>query len=266
MSWLRDHFYTFVFPAMVSAGISDRGLPPMDVKAAESAPQNLPPELRKLWTLCHDLGVSWSDSIIEGGAGSSAFRASAKLHGAILRSTLASSVTAMRAEKCSKLFLAGRDVWALAVLAERKGVPYVFLPQISRSVASSDEVRTFLMEHGITGQELLIDTGFAGSIPMHLSICLGVQVPFRLMSQSPVSTFDFFARFSKRTKKGLESRPKQVFPNRKNARAEALETEYLAKYWQTGRIENGQVTQRLSTRDQIRGAAILTSRLWRGKD
>ncbi len=272
MSWLRDHFHTFVFPAFLAAEklasgfLAPRGDmgPPFDVKPAQSAPSDLPLELRKLWTLCKEHAVPWTDDTREGGFGSSFFRQSAQVHGKILRNTLTSAVVSMRAEDCSKLLFAGRDVWTLAVLAERRGVPYVFIPEVSRRVADDPAVVELLSRYDIHGDELLIDTGFSGSIPKALRRQTGKSFQFRLMSQAtqPKPWPKMFSPYKRAAK--AEVHPQQIFPNRKAARSEALETEYLAKYWKTGTVLNGQVVQYLSSQAHIQSAALLTSQLWRG--
>jgi hypothetical protein len=279
MSWIRDHFHRFVFPAMMVAGRDTKDIgPPMDVVPSASAPQNWPTELRK--------DVPWSSDVKEGGLGSSAYRQSAKIHHTILRNTLSSAVVAMKEEKCSKLLFAGRDVWVLAVLAERKGIPYIFIPEISRRVAGYQaSLLKLLEERGVTGDELLIDTGFAGSIPRAMSYAMGKHMTFRLMSQSEIMWAPCKLG-TKRVRKDFV--PQQLFPNRKAARSEALETEYLAKYWKTGTvvpITTGfvppqpehldvsiefmkkcpqRVVQFFSERATIQRAAIVTSMLYRG--
>jgi len=59
-------------------------------------------------------------------------------------------------------------------------------------------------------------------------------------------------------------RPNQLFPQRKKARNEALDTEYLPKYFKSGLIKDGEVKQFLSEPQEIVLAAILTSDIWRG--
>lgn len=246
MSWLRDHFYQFVFPAMMAAEQPvDHMGDPLDVMVSPSAPANYPTELRKLWTLCKALGVPWSTDVREDGTGSSLYRTTAQIHHRILRNTMDSLVSTMKSEGCPRLLLPGRDVWTLAVLAERRGIPYVFLPEVSRRVAESKGIKDFLHSHGVTGNELVVDTGYAGSVPKAFSRAFGHPVKFRLMSQNDDTAHLGFAPEwwlfpwkkpgrSLQPRSGIESRPNQVFPNRKRARAEVLETEYLAKYWKTG--------------------------------
>lgn len=277
MSWLRDHFHDFVFPAFVASTpgeiVSTEKIgAPFDVKASASAPEHFPTELKKLWTLCKEYNVTWSDSPKEfGGFGTSFARKSSKIHGTILRNTLQSAVVSMKAEKCSKLLLAGRDVWILAVIAEKRSVPYEFIPQISRMACADKNILSkFLKERGIVGDELLVDTGFMGSIAVAISAALELPMKFRLMSQnakiyswSYASTAPGDMPVEVMKDKRIIF-PNMLFPNRKKARSEALETEYLAKYWRTGTIRDGRIVQALSLREDIQRAARLTSNVWRG--
>lgn len=295
MSWLRDQFHTFIFPAFLASEKKSSEIgPPVDVKASPSAPDKLPTELRKLWTLCQDFKVEWSYDVRElnSWGGSSKYRESARIHHSILRATLDSAMCSMRAEGCNKLFLGGRDVWTFAVMCERRKIPYMFIPELSRHVTSKAEVRPFLESRGFTGHELFLDTGFAGSIPRNLAKWFeGIQFKFRLMSQHDKAPFHLKAAsepvgflvdgdVSKgEPTKGIPvsdevfgqkltnqmKRPNQLFPNRKKARDEALETEYLAKFWKTGTFDNeNKVVQYFSDKKSIQRAALLTSMLWRG--
>lgn len=228
MSWLRDHFYKFVFPAFEAATKQTTEIgQPFDVKASKHAPERLPAELRKLWTLCQDHQIEWSYDVREVNyfGGSSKYRESAKLHQNVLRATLDSAMSALRGERCDRLFLGGRDVWTFAVLCEKRRIPYMFVPELSRSVAQDLKVKPFLEAKGFKGTELFLDTGFSGSIPRSLAAHFERPFKFRLMSQSGGS-----GPRGDRPK----LRPNQLFPNRKLARDEALETEYLAKYWRAG--------------------------------
>lgn len=186
MSWLRDHFYSFVFPAFLASGkdVGEIG-EPFDVRASPHAPKRLPAELQKLWTLCKEHGVPWSWDVRESSSGSSKYREMARVHHQVMRDTLNSALVAMRAEGCDRLFLGGRDVWVLAVMCERRRVPNLFVPELSRPVCDFPGVRGFLESRGFTGSELFLDTGFAGSIPRSLAKWYGnVPFKFRLMSQS----------------------------------------------------------------------------------
>lgn len=244
MSWIRDHFYEFVFPAFLAAEkeVTEIGAP-FDVKISPHAPEKMPAVLRKLWTLCRGYDVPWSWDVREGG-GSSKFRDSATLHQQVLRATLDSAMVALREEKCSRLLLGGRDVWTFAVLCNRRKIPHLFVPELSRKVAESPHVKPFLEERGFTGDELFLDTGFVGSIPRVLSSHFQQPFKFRLMSQSRISPpvgaapHDLPAHGSLLKKVSRKHNyPNQLFPNRKSARTEALNTEYLAKYWKTGTVK-----------------------------
>ncbi len=259
MSWLRDHFHEFVFPAFMAAEkkTTDIGKP-FHVTPSRHAPERLPTELKKLWTLCAEYGVLWSYDIRDRNTygGSSKFRDSAKLHHTMLRSTLDATIVALRVEGCDRVLLPGRDIWLLAILCARHRVPFLFVPELSRKVSEEPQVRGLLESRGLTGRELLVDTGYVGSIPTNLKRFMpGFEFAFRLISQVDNGN---------RSLSKAERRPKQLFPHRAKARDEAVESEYLAKYWRGGFYDKGEVTQYFSDRGSIQRAALLTSMLFRG--
>ena len=269
-NWLRTHFNEFVYPAFMAAGkkTSEIGKP-FHIKPSDKAPAELPTVLKKLWTLCQDMKVPWDYDVreINSHNGHSKYRESARIHHEILRSTLDSALYNLRQEGCSKLFLGGRDVWTFAVMCERRNIPNTFVPELSRNVAGNPAAKTFLESRGFVGDELFLDTGFAGSIPRMLQEHWdGRPFKFRLMSQSDVQVVetgpgmlvdvDPYEKVEncncqdsdescskcnppprRLIKQGYKLRPNQLFPNRKSARSEAIETEYLAKYWKTGTVE-----------------------------
>jgi hypothetical protein len=251
LSWLRDHFHRFVFPAFVAAGKKSTEIgEPFDVRPSPHAPERLPPELRKLWTLCKEHEVPFEYDVREVNlyGGTSKYRERAKVDHGVLNSTLDSAMAALRAERCDRLFLGGRDVWAFAVMCERRRIPYMFVPELSRHVSSRPEVRPFLEARGFTGNELFLDTGYAGSIPRNLQAHFGRTFKFRLMSQTEqfVATMTDTGVFvDQEPGKGVPPRrairkerwkryPNQLFPNRKTAREEAMFQEYVAKFWRSG--------------------------------
>jgi hypothetical protein len=249
--WLRGHFHEFVFPAFVAAEKRTTEIgKPFHVKASPQAPENLPSELKKLWTLCMEMDIGWEFNVREIAqyGGHSKYRESARIHHSVIVNTLDSALAAIRDEGCTKLFLGGRDVWAFAVCCARRRIPFLFIPELSRYVTGKPQIRTFLESRGFTGEELFLDTGFAGSIPRNLQKHWpDLDFRFRLMSQSNIVMHQEAGLVDtdpvKESKprrivhERWRSRPQQLFPNRKKAREEALETEYLAKYWKTGTYE-----------------------------
>ena len=166
--WLRHHFHEFVFPAFMAAEKKSSEIgKPFHVKASPKAPEHLPTELKKLWTLCMDMKVQWDFDVreINSHSGHSKYRESARIHYRILNDTLSSALAALRDEGCSRLFYGGRDVWSYAVISAKKKIPFLFVPELSRTVAGRASCRPFLEAAGFTGDELFLDTGFAGSIP-----------------------------------------------------------------------------------------------------
>jgi hypothetical protein len=250
--WLRSHFHEFVFPAFMAAEKRSSEIgKPFDVKPSDKAPEQLPTELKKLWTLCMEHKVPWDFDVreINVNSGSSKYRESARIHHQIVIDNLNSAMAALHQEKCSKLFLGGRDVWAFAVACARRKIPFLFIPELSRHVTSKPGIRQFLESHGFDGSELFLDTGFAGSIPRNLQQHWpGLNFRFRLMSQSDIHVVEDKSKLvdcdpsSGKTRKLIHRyrrRPQQLFPNHAKAREAALETEYLAKYWRSGTWEHG---------------------------
>lgn len=252
MSWLRDHFHEFVFPAFMAAEKKSTEIgDPFNVRASQHAPEKLPSELRKLWTLCKENEVPWEYDVREVNqhGGISKYRERAKVDHNVLNTTLDSAMAAMRHEGCDRLFLGGRDVWAFAVMCERRRIPYMYVPELSRYVSSRPEVKPFLEERGFRGEkELFLDTGYAGSIPRNLAAHFpGNKFKFRLMSQTEQFThhfaqeggvFDTAKSPHREYREGKKERwkrfPNQLFPNRKAARDEAMFQEYVAKYQKSG--------------------------------
>lgn len=251
---MRDHFHNFVFPAFMAAEKKNTEIgEPFDVKASPHAPEKLPSELRKLWTLCQEHGVPWEYDVREVNAhgGSSKYREQAKVDHNVLNTTLDSAMAAMRHEGCDRLFLGGRDVWAFAVMCERRRIPYMYVPELSRYVSSRPEVKPFLEARGFRGEkELFLDTGYAGSIPRNLAAHFpGSKFKFRLMSQTeqfvhkaaesmlvdclPEENGGKQRKYQNK-KERWKRYPNQLFPNRKTAREEAMFQEYVAKYQRSG--------------------------------
>jgi hypothetical protein len=270
-SWLRTHFHEFVYPAFMAAEKKSTEIEePFHVQVAQSAPEELPTELRKLWTLCKEMNVPWVYDVRERNVhnGTSKHRESARLHHGVINDTLDSSLAALRDEGCSRLFLGGRDVWTFAVMAERRRIPNLYVPELSRNVSSNPATKPFLEAVGFTGDELFLDTGYVGSIPRNLQKFWDRPFKFRLVSQTDIAIHETggilvdvdpdaksedcgcqdsdehakncvprIRKISKRHYKSL-ARPNQLHPNRDARRSEALETEYLSKYWKSGTTES----------------------------
>jgi len=294
-NWLRDHFYQFVYPAICLAkqcmdksnsnynygyGYQEYSADPKDVsdffpvripiEEYESCKwwNTFPPELRKLRALCDQLNIGWSTLTYNR-------RDRGNLHFDVLRETLLAAERKRQVMGCDRLFLAGRDVWALEVMARKRDIKTLFLPEISRNVVNHHDreaVKVFLTKAGFTGKELLVDTGFMGSIPLAINEIIGCKLEFLLMSQRDRNfpnlqneSLEVIGRKPENDQdRNCFRRPNQLFPQRKKARNEALETEYLPKYFRSGLILDGKVKQFLSEPQEIVLAAILTSDIWRG--
>jgi hypothetical protein len=283
MSWLRNHFHEFVYPAFLAADKKSTEIgSPFHIEVSKHAPERLPTELKKLWTLCREHAIQWSYDVrapnLHGGT--SKYRESARIQHRILVSSLESAVAAMRDEGCDRILLPGRDIYALSVLCARRKVPFLFVPELSRIVSEKASVRALLESRGFTGRELLVDTGYAGSIPRNLREHFpGCHFKYRLLSQTdrfPIQNahrrvvsgqlVDVNVDSLPRNKySNFERRPNQFFPNRQKAREEAMQSEYLAKYWKGGTHDSeGNIVQYLADKSSIQRAALLTSMLFRG--
>lgn len=280
MSWLRDHFHSFVFPAFVAAEKKSTEIgEPFDVRPSPHAPERLPSELRKMWTLCkeHDVPFEYDVREVNLYGGTSKYRERAKVDHNVLNSTLDSAMAAMRHEGCDRLFLGGRDVWAFAVMCERRRIPYMFVPELSRNVSSRPEVRPFLEERGFTGNELFLDTGYAGSIPRNLQAHFpGKTFKFRLMSQTEQVVTKMADIVDQDPAKGGPLRrarrerwkryPNQLFPNRKTAREEAMFQEYVAKFWKAGTYTQPIPTAPIGQVNAVFKEWLHKPRVWRYDD
>jgi hypothetical protein len=250
--WLRHHFHEFVFPAFMAAEKQSSEIgKPFDVKPSPKAPETLPLELRKMWTLCMEHKVPWAFDVrqLNQYGGTSKYREKARIHNRILNDELAAARAALRDEGCTRLFLGGRDTWPMAILCAKHRIPFRFVPELSRPVSQrAGACRRFLETIGFHGDELFLDTGFAGSIPRAIQKYFPeCNLKFRLISQTDIEVVEDKSYMvdcdpaSGRTRRDVmryRRRPNQLLPNRIKAREEALETEYLAKYWKSGTYES----------------------------
>jgi len=286
MSWLRDHFYNFVYPAFLVAvenpeassdEVPEHG--PCDVRPlpGEVLDPGLPSELAKLKILCQRHSVPWNTN-----RQTMASYLRGELHYDVLRRSLLSAEAQRKIHKCSRLLFAGRDVWTLEVLAQRRKIASVYIPEMSRLVVdhyspSRDQcIFSLLTKYGVNPSEsfLMVDTGFVGSIVRAISRVIKRPIKFALMSQNPqrvsetelppLNSFSGNTYFRGKQPFNANTLPNQLFPNRRRAREEVLGVEYLPKYFKTGTIREDRVVQYLSSPVDIVGAAVLTSDLWRG--
>jgi len=302
MGWLRDHFYNFVFPALElrrvnykvkEEDVKERG--PFWPKVPEDHPytspkyfggkRKMPSEIRALHYWCHKYGIRFSCQVTQA-------RSPKPFHWDVIQRNLISSEALRRELGCPCLLLTGRDMWLFEVLARRFGFPSIYLPQISRNVSTpyktteQKNILKFLQDNGVTGNELFVDTGFAGSVPAGIQNILNehweyprpkdkkeIKVKSILVSQStgerrqdlePIYTHVPHPKLKGNVRRDPSKRPNQIFPNRKRAREEALVIEYLPKYFCSGSMYYGEVYQVLAELPEIISAAIITSLVWRG--
>lgn len=145
--------------------------------------------------------------------------------------------SAKSAAKKRTILLPGRDVFIFEVLARRENYPTLFLPECSRGTAHVLGNRAY-------NDMMLLDTGFVGSIPM----AMGID-KFVLMSQDTA----FY--------QGSDSC--QIFPNMTGSRRLALKIEATPKYWETGRLIDGEVVQEISNVNEFTRAALLTIEVYK---
>lgn len=105
------------------------------------------------------------------------------------------------------ILLPGRDVFVFEILARREDYPTLFRPDCSRQTVSYMTIDTKNM--------FLLDTGFAGTIPVKLN-----ARKFKLISYCEPNSIQC-----------------QVFPNLGWARALALRIEETPKYWESARMD-----------------------------
>ena len=276
-SWSFDSITDDFYPSLPSelrrlAWLYEKELPAAKKKTevASSSYYNFNYTSHVLFVHWDELSIDkiFSGECFDGGRGALNFD--------ILRETLKSAESKRRVMGASRLLFAGRDVWLLHVMAQKRGMDSLFIPEISRRVAGApkDILISFLKSRGFTGDELLVDTGFVGSIPKAINAATGGNLKFVLMSQTEI-----FGRESESMEAGwragnskedikAKKRPQQLFPQRAAARNEALQTEYLPKYWASGTVkmidDKEQVIQYLANITEFVKAAVLTSCVWRG--
>jgi len=284
MSWLREHFRTFVIPGFTKTGShwsyepSDTALMKMEPspktkRYVERARQMDAPfsylEIRLLRALVLDDPPLIPRQPSPFGSFSHSRPWEPIETWRRIRNSFRSVASICR--KLNRtLLLPGRDVWVYEVLAKKSNLPSIFIPSISRAVANSDLLDVVLEENNVTGKEIMLDTGFVGSIPKAIGKTLGKPVDFLLLSQdrfggfhdkpswvntvatSPYSTlshttsgagasvfpWEMFKPIALHNGPQVipqKNTPNQVFPQMAQSRSLALWLEYLPKYWNSGR-------------------------------
>jgi hypothetical protein len=167
----------------------------------------------------------------------------------VLHSFLCSTTRAIKAHlrhKDSRVIYPGRDVWALEVMSQRRGVPSVYDPRISREIKSHGPAYKEIIDAwGIPdwGKALAFDSGYAGTVPRAIGRVAGVH-EINIVMLSAVDTH------------------LQVFPGHTGSRAKALALEYLAKYRKRCLVKDKTPTQPLADLEEFIKAALLTIWIW----
>lgn len=147
------------------------------------------------------------------------------------------------------MVLPGRDVFIFEILAQREKYPTLFLPQCSRASVS-------WFKGKIPSDCFIFDTGFVGSIPENLGIG-----NFKLASYSGNKMFN--SALPSWLLKETKQDNKQVFPRLTMSRGLALKIESTPKYWETGRLQDGQLVQNYSNNSEFGRAANLTIEIYK---
>lgn len=276
MSWLKQHFMTFVVSGIRTLvrdymsgpngqrGIRAETIKPYDgiVRASQKCrfeeaglvyatlasllPKNDPKNLREpLLKLCQTLD---GGELTGARTGELADRY-AESPSDVVHSIIWNSMRSLRRRAYDHnkgLLLLGRDVWPWEVLSRRRRVASVYDPAISRGVAGNPAVLKKRADSWQADLErsILFDTGFAGSI--HRCLVAATRKKPELVMLSS----------------GLDPKTTQLFPGHTGSRAKALAIEYFPKYWQSGRIEDNEAVQYLAGLEEFVKSALLTVWIW----
>jgi hypothetical protein len=133
--------------------------------------------------------------------------------------------------KNKTILLPGRDVFVFEILARRENYPTIFMPELSRKTVGYYRDNLNMKKEEVC----IIDTGFAGSIPLGLGI-----KEFKMLSHNSLHS-DI-----------------HIFPSLKMSRELALKIEHTPKYWTTAFMTAQGVMQVRSVFTEFVKAACLT--------
>lgn len=252
MSWIRDHKHYWVYPVMneilIKSKYSEMGYPDLTYEEAIQLKPVNSEIARDMQARIDELNRFQSKDSLN--------------YPTVIRDTIKSVEAELVRKKYTRLILTGRDTWAFVVLCERRNIPYVYIPSLSRAVARSGVLGGLLLKHNITSNDLLLDTGWIGSIQKHISIVMGYEQPFLMMSQVDQQPKKWGIKVKGEK---LVRFPNQVFPNRAKAREEAIDVEHLPKYLRTGRVnEQGKIVQDVECLEEFMKCFLMTEMLWSG--
>jgi hypothetical protein len=275
MSWIRDHFYQFVFPALE---MRMNGMKPTESDVKEffekngscwpKVPQDypwrckeyfhskrdMPSELRALKYWCDQTPDTQFNSSNYAGDPLNEGVARSEYYWNLQKNSLISANAIRKQLGVERLLLTGRDMWFTEVMARKLNIPTLFVREVSRNVVNMGEnggnaqcraVKKFFKDLGLGKDELLYDTGFSGTIPLTMQRFLNLDIRFVLMSQDtssstlpgviPIFSYPTENRW-KDTEHDPNKRPNEIFPNKKRCRDDVLKIEGLPKYFTSGDV------------------------------
>jgi hypothetical protein len=277
VNWLEKHVNEFVIPGIRTLArhdgkeIHDRDIKPYNgrVRASSAcrfkeagmihaAVSSVVPKRKDLWAIsrdmCERLGTPDTHSLVYELDSQNRVRDLGNhypgFNGAdVLHSFLCSTTRAIRghlAHKDARVIYPGRDVWALEVMSQRRGVSSIYDPRISREIDAHDYAYKDIVDGwGVPdwGKALAFDSGYAGTVPRAIGRVAGVPEINIVMLSAMDTKF-------------------QVFPGHTGSRAKALALEYLAKYRKRCLVKDKTPTQPLADLEEFIKAALLTIWIW----
>ena len=166
----------------------------------------------------------------------------------VLHSFITNSVKELklRTKKKSVAIYPGRDVWCWEVMSKRQGMPSLYDPKVSRSIATNEHaIKKVIEPWQITDWEktVLFDTGHEGTVPRAIGKAAGIQKMLVIMLSAVRNE-------------------EQIFRTHAKSRKKALACEYLAKYQKRASVRDNAPYQELADLEEFIKAALLTIWLW----
>lgn len=159
-------------------------------------------------------------------------------HNQIIHTLLKNTVRSLRSRKARVVFL-GRDVWSWYVVAQQIGLNSIFDPRVSREIARDrDSILRIANELKLQDEDVLFDTGFAGTIHRQVSQHTGLKLTNLMLS--------------------CHSDEVKLFPTQALSRNRALFLEYLPKYFTSGRVNGNEIHQTMTSLNEFVRATLTT--------
>lgn len=260
MSWIRDHFHQFVFPAMKAQRFHQRVLKGQAEQSDLAAPcdysmtpvsgwvtpwsSGFPAEIIKLDALNTDYGIPM-------GPGSWQPQTAKALP--FWRNVVTSLSATRKAWGCPRVVFFGLDAWPLAVLAARKKVPFIHVPELHSVYTSCTfpGIEALVKKYQLSRKDLFMMVAQNHHATYNLSHALEIhprELRLQVIHRGPLLSYPSDAIYPCRT---LTSGDIGVLCN-------------LPSYWKMPRFVGAEVTQELSDLHLLYVTAIITSGLYRG--